>query len=54
MREINCAMPSESLVAYLLLCTTVWGIFENVIWHGLKNIHFWGKRITYNLDPRKG
>ena len=47
-------MPSGSLVAHLLLCTMVWGIFDNVTRQGLKNIHFGGKRITYNLDPEKG
>lgn len=50
----NCGMPSGSLVAHLLLCTMVWGIFDNVTKAGLKNIHFWGKRITCNLDPEKG
>ena len=44
-------MPSGSLVAYLLLCTMVWDIFDNVTRQGLKNIRFGGKMITYNLDP---
>ena len=53
-KERNCDMPSGSLVAYHLLCIMVWDIFDNVTRQGLKNIRFWGKRITYNLDPEKG
>lgn len=32
----NCGMPSGVLVGHLLLCTMVWGIFDNVTRQGLK------------------